>query len=81
MCEMSLLGLSKLPWAQKGIICTGLVWGRCYLCEISLLGLSKLPWAQRGVICAGLIGEAYPQPNPGAWRQDWPSLGLDRGPR
>ena len=77
-----MLGLIKLPNAERGVICTGLIWEVCLLCEMCLLrvGLSKLPWAQRGVICAGLIGEAYPQPNPGAWRQDWPSLGLDRGP-
>ena len=29
MCEMSLLGLSKLPWAQRWVTCTGLIWGSC----------------------------------------------------
>ena len=52
---MSLLGLSKLPWAQTGVIRTGLIWEVCLLWEMFLPGLSKLPWAQKGVIYTGLI--------------------------
>ena len=25
-CEMSMLGLSKLPKAERGVICAGLIW-------------------------------------------------------
>ena len=52
---MSLLGLSKLPWAQRGVIRTALIWEVNLLWEMFLPGLSKLPWAQKGVIYTGLI--------------------------
>ena len=56
-CEMSLLGLSKLPWAQRGGICTRLIWEVCFglgpehhrfsLGEKSSGGFPRSPYKQK----------------------------------